>query len=102
MNKGIITKAIVSDGKVKYNIRLDRNVKIPEKTDNETEYNIYIDSENKKSYLIETSHKCSFGSDNFNGIIMNLGCKYEFKLNFNEYEKDRKNDILIEELAYEG
>lgn len=102
MNKGIITKAIVSDGKVKYNIRLDRNVKTPEKTDNGTEYNIYIDSENKKSYLIETSHKCSFGSDNFNGIIMNLGCKYEFKLNFNEYEKDRKNDILIEELAYEG
>lgn len=34
MNKGIITKVIVSDGKVKYNIRLDRNVKTPEKDDN--------------------------------------------------------------------
>ena len=99
MNKGIITKVSINKDQVKYNIRLDRNVKIPEGDKCEVEYNIYIDPNTTKSHLFKSSTDLQF---DFNGIVVvNIGCKCEFKLNFDDFDKDNTKPIIIERISYE-
>lgn len=84
MNEGIITKIFSSKNNKKQetlcNIRLDRNVKI-----DEIEYNIYVDANNKKSYLFKTDTKVKIG---FQGVIVGLSNKYSFELDFTNYNPD--------------
>lgn len=96
MNKGIITKIHIDEDGVKYNIRLDRNVKIPENDKDGVEYNIYIDSEPPKAQLFKTATDCVFGA---NVVIANIGCKCEFVLDFGKFDDDGK--ITIREISYE-
>ncbi len=93
MNKGIITKIHIDEDGVKYNIRLDRNVKIPENDKDGVEYNIYIDSKTLKACLFKTTTDCVFEA---NVVIANIGCKCEFGLNF-----DADGKITIKEISYE-
>lgn len=99
MNKGIITKIHIDEDGVKYNIRLDRNVKIPENDKDGVEYNIYIDyidSDPPKACLFKTTTDCVFGA---NVVIANIGCKCEFELNFDEFDKG--GNIKIVKISYE-
>lgn len=96
MNKGIITKIQIDEDGVKYNIRLDRNVKISENDKDGVEYNIYIDSEKEKAQLFKTTTDCVFGA---NVVIVNIGCKCGFRLNFDKF--DTENKITIKEISYE-
>ena len=96
MNKGIITKIHIDEDGVKYNIRLDRNVKIPENDKDGVEYNIYIDSEPPKAQLFKTTTDCVFGA---NVVIANVGCKCGFELNFDEFDKG--GNIKIVKISYE-
>ena len=95
MNKGIITKIHIDDDKIKYNIRLDRNVKIPE-NGKDVEYNIYIDSDPPKAQLFKTTADCEFC---FKGVVINIGCKCGFELNFDEFDKG--GNIKIVKISYE-
>ena len=94
MNKGIITKIHIDEDGVKYNIRLDRNVKIPE-DGKDVEYNIYIDSKIPKAYLFKTTTDCVFGA---NVVIANIGCKCEFVLDFGKI--DEGDNIKIVKISY--
>ena len=99
MNKGIITKVSINKDQVKYNIRLDRNVKIPEGDKGEVEYNIYVDPETTKAYLFKSSTDLQFG---FSGIVVvNIGCKCEFELKITENKDGSIKDIAIEKISYE-
>lgn len=93
MNKGIITKIRMDEDGVKYNIRLDRNVKIPENDKDGIEYNIYIDSDKIEARLFKTTTDCVFGA---NVVIANIGCKCEFGLKF-----DDDGNITIKDISYE-
>lgn len=90
MNKGVIYKIACNEDKIKYCIRLDRNVMI----DN-VEYNIYI-KDDKTAKLFNCSGEFETGLN----ISHLLGKKLEFTLSFKDDEgnEDKKDKIIsIEE-----
>ena len=94
MNEGIITKIIIDESKIKYNIRLDRNVEI-----DKTEYNVYVDAEKKNAYIFKTDADCKIL---FKGITVGLNNKYNFELDFTNFKTDTQMGyITITAISYE-
>ena len=91
MNKGIITKIVIKEGKTFFNIRLDRTVKI-----GDVEYNIYVDADNIKAYLFATDFPC----DNLtNGVITTINNKFDFKLKITAKTNTVKT-VKLEEVSH--
>lgn len=99
MNEGLIYKIIFAEGKIKYCIRLDRNVMI-----NNVEYNIYIDKTKNRSKYKNAAMLFSVDREFETKLPLPICTrkKYNFTLIFkdNKNDNDKKDKIIsIEETA---